>query len=90
MNITFTFQFKRDLVQLKAENSKLTGKILELIISIDENQSNPLEGIGKPERLKGNMSGSLSRRINSKHRLIYTLKKEELILLSCYGHYDDK
>ena len=32
----------------------------------------PFEGIGKPEPLKGELSGYWSRRINDEHRLVYT------------------
>lgn len=33
----------------------------------------PFDGIGKPEALKGNLSGFYSRRINSEHPLVYTV-----------------
>ena len=50
----------------------------------------PFEGIGKPEALKGDLTGYWSRRINDKHRLIYKVEDEFVIIISCYGHYDDK
>ena len=34
-------------------------------------------GLGKPERLKGNLSGGWSRRINTEHRLVYVFTETE-------------
>ena len=52
----------------------------------------PTIGTGKPELLSGNRSGQWSRRITQKHRLIYLIDEEKVVvlLLSTYGHYDDK
>ena len=47
-------------------------------------------GIGKAEKLRGNLSGYWSRRIDDKNRLIYTLKDDKVDIFSCRGHYDDK
>ena len=77
----------KDIKRLKKENSKLGSKLWELIISILDT---PFEGIGKPEALKGDMSGWWSRRITDKHRLIYRVKDDRVDIVSCYGHYDDK
>ncbi len=52
----------------------------------------PLSGTGHPEQLKGDRTGQWSRKITQKHRLIYQVKEKEVIVLvlSAYGHYDDK
>ena len=42
------------------------------LLSIDRN--GPMEGIGDPEALKGNLQGFFSRRINEKDRLVYRSK----------------
>lgn len=47
----------------------------------------PFGGLGKPEPLKGNLSGYLSRRIDDEHRLVYKYEKLELVILSCRFHY---
>ncbi|MDZ4824580.1 MAG: Txe/YoeB family addiction module toxin [Flavobacteriales bacterium] len=47
---------------------KIAIKILNLIDNIQET---PFEGIGKPERLRHNLSGFWSRRITDEHRLLY-------------------
>jgi len=86
-----TSQFKKDLKKLKVENNKLAFKVWELIISIEEVKEQSLKGIGQPEKLKRNLAGCYSRRINQKHRLIYRYSASDKVeLLSCYGHYSDK
>ncbi len=48
---------------------------------------NPFEGIGKPEPLKGPLSGSWSRRITSEHRIVYRVKDNILVIQQCRFHY---
>lgn len=73
-----------DLKLFKPGNQKLVFKILELLANI---QSNPFQGLGKPEPLKENYQGFWSRRINDEHRLVYRVTDELIIIHSCYGHY---
>lgn len=47
------------------------------------------DGIGKPEPLKGDMSGFWSRRIDDVNRLVYRIKDNIIEILSCKGHYGD-
>jgi len=49
--------------------------------------SPPFHGIGKPEPLKGQLSGFWSRRINDEHRLVYQYRDSEMIIISCRFHY---
>lgn len=83
-------RFNKEVALLKKEDPKLVSKIWELITDISENISTPLTGIGKPEKLKGNLAGYYSRRITETHRLVYTFRSDVIVLVSCYGHYDDK
>lgn len=64
----------------------LAGKL------IDELAEHPKTGTDKPEPLKGDRAGQWSRRINDKHRMIYTINDTEVIvlILTAYGHYNDK
>ncbi len=59
---------------------------------LKELEQHPRTGLGKPKPLKGNHSGSWSRRIDSKHRLVYRIDDEVVVVLvlSAIGHYDDK
>ena len=52
----------------------------------------PTTGTGQPEALKHNLSGLYSRRINQKHRLIYSINEHlvTIYILSAYAHYGDK
>jgi len=47
----------------------------------------PYSGIGKPESLKGDLSGFISRRIDHTHRLVYAVDNEVVTILSCRYHY---
>jgi toxin YoeB len=57
---------------------------------IQDAQRAPFEGIGKPEGLKGNLSGFWSRRIDDANRLVYMADDETLRIISCRFHYGDK
>ena len=52
----------------------------------------PETGTGKPEALRGNLSGKWSRRITDKHRLIYEIRNDhiDVLVINTYGHYNDK
>ena len=52
-------------------NKKIQEKITQLIEDI---QSHPFTGIGKPEPLKHALAGKWSRKIDKKHRVIYAIK----------------
>jgi toxin YoeB len=61
--------------------------LLRINRMIEEAKRSPGEGIGKPERLTANLSGYWSRRINDEHRLVYTIKGDELIIIMSRYHY---
>lgn len=67
----------------KVDKNKLK-RINELI---KECQRTPFDGRGKPEPLKGNLSGYWSRRIDEEHRLVYSYEDQILIIISCRYHY---
>ncbi len=46
------------------------------------------DGIGKPEPLKGDMSGFRSRRIDDTNRLVYRIRGDVMEIVSCKGHYE--
>jgi len=48
------------------------GKVLDRVNTlIREAKRTPFAGIGKPEPLKGDLSGWWSRRITDEHRMVY-------------------
>jgi len=62
----------------------MLAKIVSLLSEIVRS---PFEGLGKPEPLKHTLKGKWCRRINQEHRLVYEVKDEVLIVLSCRYHY---
>lgn len=54
---------------------------------IDEALRDPTEGIGKPEPLKHVLAGTWSRRVDSEHRLVYLIDRDDLIILAARFHY---
>ena len=64
------------------QDKKNYRKIVTLIKDIDRS---PFTGLGKPEALKHDLAGYWSRLIDSKHRLIYKITNEEIIInYSCF------
>ncbi len=47
----------------------------------------PYSGIGKPEPLKYELSGYWSRRIDDKHRIVYTIRDNRIKVISMRFHY---
>ncbi len=62
-------------------------KINDLIKSIDRNGYNC---IGKPEKLKENLSDWWSVRINDKDRIVFRIKDDAIEFLQIGTHYSDK
>lgn len=81
---------KEDIKKLKNSGEKSSLKKLNSLIT--ELEKHPKSGTGKPEQLKHFSIPTWSRRISLKHRLIYEIHEEKIIvlLLSAYGHYTDK
>jgi toxin YoeB len=86
MNIDFTEAGWRDYVYWQDQDRKTVSRINRLIQDIERNGH---DGVGKPEPLKGNLSGWWSRRIDDKNRLVYRIENERLEITQCRGHYDD-
>lgn len=68
----------------KSGKTQIQKKINELIQDIIKN---PETGLGKPEKLKHELAGLWSRRINDEHRILYEIVNDELHIISLRGHY---
>jgi len=68
----------------KSGNIQIQKKITELIADI---MLHPETGLGKPEQLKHELTGCWSRRLDTKHRIVYRVSKNTLYVLSLRGHY---
>lgn len=77
-----------DYLYWQKQDKKMLKKINDLLKDIERNGE--MEGIGKPERLKDNLSGYCSRHIDEKNRLIYRVINNEIDILQCGSHYRDK
>ena len=75
--------------KLKRNEPKAFNKA---VLLLNELVVHPKTGTGHPEPLRGDKAGQWSRRISSKHRLVYEIHETEVIvlILTAYGHYEDK
>ena len=78
-----------EIKDLKRSEPQAYKKLVKLL---EELLEHPYSGTGKPERLKYYPEPTWSRRISQKHRLVYQVKEKTVtvLILSAYGHYDDK
>ena len=65
---------------------KKTLKRLNAVIR--DIQRDPTGGMGKTERLRGNLSGWWSRRIDEVNRVVYYEQDGIIHIASCRGHYE--
>lgn len=84
MRIVFTESAWEDYQWFQEKDRQLLKRINQLI---KDTLRTPFEGIGKPEALKADLSGYWSRRINEEHRLVYSIAKTDIIIISCRYHY---
>lgn len=58
---------------------------------IEDCRRNLVRGLGKPEPLKGDLSGWWSRRITGDHRLVYRIEgagaEQRVVIVACRFHY---
>lgn len=73
----------------KSGNKASITKIAVILLELEEQ---PYTGTGQPERLKHDLSGFWSRRINQKDRLVYQINEDVVTVevVSAMGHYSDK
>ncbi|QCD52231.1 Txe/YoeB family addiction module toxin [Campylobacter sp. RM16192] len=84
--IKWTADAWSDYLYWQKEDKSILKRINMLIKDISRN---PFDGIGKPEGLKGNLSGFWSRRIDSEYRLVYLMEDNDICIIACKGHYDN-
>lgn len=87
MEIIYSLKALEDIKYWKKTGNKaVQKKITALITDIVEN---PYTGLGKPEALKHELSGSWSRRITRFDRLVYRVNNENntIEIETLRGHY---
>lgn len=75
-----------DYLYRQTQDKKTLKRINALIKDV---QRSVFDGIGKPEPLRGNLSGMWSRRIDESNRIVYYEDNGIIYIVSCRGHYDD-
>ncbi len=71
----------------QTQDRKILKRVNQLLDDIDRNG---YKGIGKPEPLKGGLTGWWSRRVDVANRLIYRLNNEQIEIAQCRSHYSFK
>lgn len=72
------------LYWLGINDRKTIKKINDLIKAIRRGSD---DGLGKPELLRGDLSGWASRHIGQEHRLVYRVVGEDVEIIQCRWHY---
>ena len=84
LKVRFSSTAQKDLMFWKEKQPKKLDRIRELCRDILQD---PFAGIGKPEPLQWNLKKHWSRRIDKTHRLVYTVDKKGILVISCRHHY---
>lgn len=84
MHLSFTKTAWEDYQWFQQHDRKLLKRLNTVIEDV---LRSPFDGIGKPEPLKGDLSGYWSRRINDAHRLVYKATGDAVIVIACRYHY---
>lgn len=84
--LSFSEKAWQEYLYWQTQDKKTLKRINQLLQDIDRNG---YSGIGKPEPLKGDLSGFWSRRIDDTNRLVYRLSDDLIEILQCKGHYND-
>jgi toxin YoeB len=84
--IEYSDAAKQHAKWLKRSEPEAYKKLQRLIHELKEH---PRSGTGKPEMLRGNRSGQWSRRITQRHRLVYIIDDDRIVVLvlAAVGHY---
>ena len=84
MRLIFSQVAWNDYLHWQATDPKLLARLNGLI---KECARTPFQGTGKPEPLRGGLSGWWSRRLTQEHRLVYRVEGEDLLIAQCRYHY---
>ena len=87
MEKLWTDEAWKNYLYWQTHDKKILKKINQLIQDMERNG---YDGIGKPEPLKGDLSGWWSRRIDETNRIVYKIENDKLIIATCKSHYGDK
>ncbi|WP_340680071.1 Txe/YoeB family addiction module toxin [Paraglaciecola sp.] len=82
--LVYTIQAQKDAKKLASSGLKSKAKYVLQVI-----EENPFQSPPPFERLVGDLSGAISRRINIQHRIVYQVYEEQKIIkvLRMWTHY---
>lgn len=83
-NFVFTPSAWADYVWWQGQDKKTLRRINALLDAVARA---PFDGIGKPEPLRGDLSGFWSRRIDETNRLVYEVTDDAVFVVACRYHY---
>lgn len=83
-NLSFSEKAWQDYLYWQTQDKKTLKRINQLLQDIERNG---YSGIGKPEPLKGDLTGYWSRRIDDVNRIVYKLSADVIEILQCKSHY---
>ena len=86
MNKVWQDEAWEEYMYWQTQDKKTLKRVNNLLKDIERGY---FEGIGKPEPLKGDMSGFWSRRIDEVNRLVYRIRGDVIEIVSCKGHYEN-
>ncbi|MDR1125696.1 MAG: Txe/YoeB family addiction module toxin [Deltaproteobacteria bacterium] len=86
MEIKFSKDAWEQYLSWQGQDKKILRRINALLQHIARGDS--FEGLGKPEPLKGDLSGFWSRRIDERHRLVYRVQGDVCRIIQCREHYN--
>lgn len=86
MKIVWHIKAWEEYLLWQQRNKKALKKINALVKDISRNG---YDCIGKPEPLRGNLSGFWSVRIDGKNRLVFRVSDDVLEIVQCATHYGD-
>lgn len=87
MNKIWSDYARDDYIYWQGQDKKTLKKINELLKDINRNG---YKCKGKPEPLKGDLSGFWSVHIDEKNRLVFRISEVGLEIAQCRAHYKDK
>ena len=83
-NITFSPDAWADYLYWQTEDKKTLKRINRLFQELQ--RGGAVRGLGKAEMPR--YAEGMSKRIDDKNRLVYTMEGDSLVILSCRGHYE--
>lgn len=86
MNKLWQDEAWKDYLYWQKQDRKTLKRINQLVQDISRNG---YDGIGKPEPLRGDLSGWWSRRIDDSNRLVYRIRNGVIEIAQCRSHYGE-